>query len=39
MYVHTPTVFALVLLASFQGLSRFYVRLVHAKHEREEKFE
>ena len=26
-------------LASFPGLSRFYVRLVHAKHEREEKFE
>ena len=27
------------VLASFLGLSRFYVRLVHAKHEREEKFE
>jgi len=26
-------------LTSFPGLSRFYVRLVHAKHEREEKFE
>ena len=26
-------------VASFPGLSRFYVRLVHAKHEREEKFE
>ena len=27
-----------VNLASFPGLSRFYVRLVHAKHEHEEKF-
>ena len=26
-------------VASFPGLSRFYVRLVYAKHEREEKFE
>ena len=28
-----------VHVASFPGLSRFYVRLVHEKHEREEKFE
>ena len=27
------------VLASFPGLSRFYVRLVHAKHECKEKFE
>ena len=28
-----------IILASFPGLSHFYVRLVHAKHECEEKFE